>query len=103
MKINNIAITGFEWDDGNSFKNWLKHKVTTVESEEVFFNSPLLIADDNKHSGQEARWYALGHTNSGRLLFVGYTVRNKRIRVITARPMNRKERKEYLSKSVLLD
>lgn len=89
------SVAGFEWDKGNFFKNWSSHKVKTHECEEVFFNRPLLISDDKKHSENEKRFYALGKTNSGRNLFVSFTIRNDLIRVISARDMNRKERNCY--------
>ena len=87
---------GFEWDEGNADKNWLKHGVSQGECEEIFFNSPLLIVADEAHSGAEARFYALGQTEAARLLFVVLTIRGNLIRVISARDMNRAERKEYL-------
>jgi uncharacterized DUF497 family protein len=43
-------IVGFQWDSGNSRKSEVKHTVTQVEAEEVFFNNPLLISADDKHS-----------------------------------------------------
>ncbi|QTA80638.1 Toxin-antitoxin system, toxin component, BrnT-like [Desulfonema limicola] len=86
---------GFEWDDGNINKNWLKHKVSHAECEQIFFNKPLVIQDDRKHSEAEKRFYALGRTDSRRTLFIAFTVRNKRIRVISARDMSQKERKAY--------
>lgn len=86
---------GFEWDDGNRNKNWLKHKVSPAECEQVFFNRPLVIQDDKKHSEVEIRCYALGRTDSKRNLFIAFTIRNKRIRVISARDMSRKEREVY--------
>jgi uncharacterized DUF497 family protein len=89
--------TGFEWDEHNSEKNWQRHRVTPSECEEIFFNRPMVIADDAKHSKIENRFYALGHTDAGRMLFVVFTVRQTLIRVISARDMNRKERKVYRS------
>ena len=86
---------GFEWNDGNINKNWLKHKVSPAECEQLFFNRPLIIQDDIKHSEVEKRFYALGRTDSKRTLFIVFTVRNKRIRVISARDMSRKEREVY--------
>ena len=86
---------GFEWDDGNINKNWLKHKVSPAECEQLFFNRPLVIQDDLKHSENENRFYALGRTDSKRTLFIAFTVRSKRIRVISARDMSRKEREVY--------
>ena len=86
---------GFEWDDGNINKNWLKHKVSPAECEQLFFNRPLIIQDDIEHSEVEKRFYALGRTDSKRTLFIAFTVRNKLIRVISARDMSRKEREVY--------
>jgi hypothetical protein len=86
---------GFEWDEANSLKNWLKHKVTWSECEELFFNQPVLVASDVEHSRGESRFYALGRTDVGRLLFLVFTIRNKLIRVISARDMSRRERKVY--------
>jgi uncharacterized DUF497 family protein len=89
--------TGFEWDEDNARKNWLKHRVTPSECEQTFFNQPLVTGTDEKHSSVERRRYALGQTDAGRLLFIVFTIRNKLIRVISARDMSRKERKVYLA------
>ena len=86
---------GFEWDEGNSDKNWLLHQVTDTECEEVFFNIPLIVADDTRHSKTEKRYYVLGQTDRGRLLFISFTIRDNLIRVISARDMNRRESKKY--------
>jgi uncharacterized DUF497 family protein len=87
--------TGFDWDDGNSEKNWNLHHVNCNECEQVFFNEPLVVSADKKHSQLEKRWYLLGSTDSQRLLFVVFTIRENLIRVISARDMNKKERKIY--------
>jgi len=88
-------LDGFDWDEGNQDKNWLKHQVSNGECEEVFFNVPLLVADDDKHSQIEQRYFALGKTNEGRTLFTSFVIRTNKIRVISARDMNREERKIY--------
>lgn len=88
-------IITFDWDDGNSNKNLVKHKVTIQESEEVFFNQPLVVAEDQKHSVLEKRFQALGKTNSSRKMFVSFTLRKNKIRMISIRDMNKKEAKEY--------
>ncbi|MBL6964889.1 MAG: BrnT family toxin [Bacteroidetes bacterium] len=93
IKISNCE--GFEWDEGNIEKNWLKHHVSKNECEEVFFNHPLLATGDPKHSKSEKRYYILGQTDSGRLLFIAFTIRNGKIRVISARDMSRKEKRKY--------
>ena len=87
--------TGFEWDNGNQDKNWIKHRVSNSECEQIFFNHPLVVHVDEKHSNIEVRYYALGNTDLGRKLFVVFTIRNKKIRIISARDMSRKERKIY--------
>lgn len=87
--------TGFDWDEGNLLKNWEKHRVTASECEQVFFNRPLVAVPDEKHSGLEARFYALGHTDADRRPFVVFTARRTLIRIISARDMNLRERKEY--------
>lgn len=94
--INLDKITGFEWDDGNARKNE-KHGVSIAESEQVFFNAPLLVLADGKHSGSELRFHALGKTDEGRLLHITFTLRKagEKIRVISARDMHRKEREIY--------
>ncbi len=90
-----LECTGFEWDDGNRDKNWIKHKVSNSECEQIFFNQPLIVHFDVKHSDMEDRFYALGHTDLNRKLFVVFTIRNKKIRIISARDMSKKERKIY--------
>jgi len=89
---------GFEWDERNSDKNEPKHGVTDREAEEIFFNKALIIGRSPKGK-PEARYAALGQTYGSRLLAVVFTIRSKRIRVISARPMSRKERKLYEEES----
>jgi uncharacterized DUF497 family protein len=85
------GCTGFDWDEGNVDKNWHRHGVAFWEAEDVFFNEPLLVRSDGLHGSTEARYLALGQTNSGRLLFVSFTVRGALLRVISARDMTRRE------------
>jgi uncharacterized DUF497 family protein len=89
------ACTGFEWDEGNASKNWERHRVTQEEAEDVFFNEPLIVRSDIGHAKREKRYYALGQTGSGRLLFVAFTIRRSLLRVISTRDMNRKESDAY--------
>jgi uncharacterized protein len=90
------AVVGFNWDDGNHRKNE-KHGVSTAEAEQIFFNVPLLLLDDQTHSRLEARFHALGQTDSGRALHISFTLRDSGtlIRIISARDMHRKERVIY--------
>ncbi len=88
-------IIGFEWDDGNRNKNLMRHKVTTAECEEAFGDQRRAVRVDATHSKTEARHYLVGQTNSGRLLYISFTIRSSLIRVISARDINRKERVLY--------
>jgi uncharacterized DUF497 family protein len=88
-------ITGFQWDDGNSEKNWKRHKVSRAEAEQVFLNRPLFLADDRRHSAAEPRYFALGRSDDHRLLAAVFTLRGPALRVISVRPMSRRERKFY--------
>lgn len=93
-------IKGFDWDRGNINKNLVKHNVTTAECEQVFFNDPLFIEHDIKHStANEARYFILGETDERRNLMVVFTIRNFLIRPISARDMSKKERKAYEEKT----
>ncbi len=90
-----LACTGFDWDEGNILKNWEKHGVTVAECEQVFFNRPLIARPDERHSSSEVRFYLLGQSDSGRQLFVVFTIRGELIRVISARDQSRRERRSY--------
>jgi len=74
-----------------------EHMVSDDEAEQVFVNEPLLVFDDHAHSRAEPRWHALGTTNARRLLHVTFTLRanGARARIISARPMHRKERQAF--------
>jgi len=85
----------FEWDEGNSLKNWKNHHVTTKECEEVFLNLPIILYQDIKHSVREVRFIALGKTNNNRRLHIVFTIREMNVRVISARDQNKKERSRY--------
>ena len=93
--LNLEKITGFEWDEGNIVKNEKKHGIKFTFIEEVFFNDPLILLEDIKHSQNECRCFALGKTDNEKLLSVVFTIRDNKIRVISARPMSKKERKIY--------
>ncbi len=90
-------ISGFEWDAGNARKSVEKHDVSQAEAEQIFFNEPLLMVPDARHSAEERRIHALGRTDDGRLLHITFTLRQDKtkIRVISARDMSRKERSYY--------
>ena len=89
------TCVGFDWNFGNQSKSVDKHGVLNWECEQMFFNKPLLLEADIKHSALEQRYYALGKTDARRKLFVAFTIRDHHIRVISARPMSKKERHFY--------
>lgn len=90
-------IYDFEWDKGNKDKNFIKHKVLNSECEEVFRLGNYVINRLFVHNGKEARYQVFGNTKGGRVLAIVFTIRNGKIRVISARSLNKKE-KEYYEK-----
>jgi uncharacterized DUF497 family protein len=95
LEKNLFECIGFDWDKDNLFKNWEKHKVSASECEQAFFNRPLVTRSDSGHSHNEVRFYALGQSDTGRHLFIVFTLRGNLIRIISARDMKRKERNAY--------
>ncbi len=95
--INLTAAEGFQWDAGNARKSADKHRVSQSEAEQVFFNQPLLLLPDERHSQDEIRLHALGRTDDHRFLHVTFTLRGggRLIRVISARDIHRKEKLRY--------
>lgn len=81
----------FIWDKGNKDKNWIKHRVTDRECEEVFFDENKKIFKDKLHSRGEERFRIVGKTKKRRLLFVVFTIRRGKVRIISARDVNKKE------------
>jgi uncharacterized DUF497 family protein len=95
-----VSVPEFEGFDGssdNAATNWDRHRVTPLEAEQVFFHTPLLVRTDLAHSQTGSRCTVLGQTDEGRELFIAFVVRGKRVRVVSARDMSRKERKAYRS------
>ena len=97
MVIDWAQIEGFDWDAGNDRKSADRHAVTQAEAEQAFFNAPLLVLEDARHSQDEPRWHALGRTDDDRRLHVTFTLRGggALLRVISARDQSRKERTAY--------
>ena len=88
------SLEGFEWDAGNSDKSWRRHAVSQLEAEQVFFNQPI-VAQAGSRQGGEQRFFVLGRSDAGRELTIVFTARGKLVRVISARPMSRRERSVY--------
>lgn len=89
------GLTGFAWDAGNTDKVRERHGVSPAECEQLFLNRPVLIAGDVRHSSREVRYYAFGFTDQARFLTVVFTLRGALLRVVSARPMSRRERSIY--------
>jgi len=85
----------FDWNEGNLNKNWLKHRIANQESEEAFFDKKSVIYKDVFHSYKEDRFILLGKTKNGRLLYIVFTYRGKKIRIISSRDVNKKEVRLY--------
>jgi len=93
------SLEGFQWDEGNSEKTWVRHVVSPAECEQLFLNRPIVLSFDEDHSKLEQRFVALGHADSGRQLTVVFTVRGSLLRVISGRPMSRRERGIYAKRT----
>jgi len=89
---------GFDWDQGNTDKSYQKHGISVKESEELFLDENILFIDDIKHSQKERRFIAIGKTLEDKILFTVFNFRKDKIRIISARPANKKEKKQYEEK-----
>lgn len=88
----------FEWDEYNRTKVRLRHNITPEEAEQPFLNYHLIVFDE-RHSTTERRYQLLGATNTDRILFIVFTIRGSKIRIISARSANKKERSNYGKKT----
>ena len=86
---------GFQGDEGHAEQNWVQHQVSQGEAEQVFFNRPLVGVEGEQRTEFTRRYDALGQTDARRLLVMVCTIRDDLIRVISARPMSRRERRVY--------
>lgn len=85
----------FDWDQGNLDKSWLKHQVSNQKSQEALLDPRAFLTQDFKHSTTETRYQLLAQTMSGKQLAIYFTLRNNKIRIISARPMSKKEKDQY--------
>lgn len=91
-------ITGFEWDQGNIGKSYQKHGITPNEAEEAFLDTHVFFQEDIKHSEKEERFIAISKTGKNKMLFSIFTLRNKKIRIVSTRVANKKEKRLYEEK-----
>ena len=80
----------FEWDEANKNKSRIKHDISIKEAESAF-NNIVQLFEDTKHSKKEARFILISTSNKGRKLFISFTKRGSKIRIISARRMHKKE------------
>lgn len=92
--LDESTIVYFDWDRGNIKKSEIKHKVHYKECEEVLLNEPV-ISEDLEHSIIEKRYSCIGETKSNKILFISFTIRGGKIRVISGRPADRREKNFY--------
>lgn len=85
----------FDWDQGNTVKNLIKHGIECRQAEESFLDENSLILDDVEHSTKEERYFLIGKDHQGIVLYVVFMQRNNKVRVISARIANKKERRSY--------
>ena len=85
----------FDWDQGNLDKSYLKHGVTLNQAEEAFLDEAAVILRDFKHSQTEPRYLLIGKTANNKILFIVFTIRDKKIRIISARAADKKEIRQY--------
>jgi uncharacterized DUF497 family protein len=86
----------FEWDPVKAEANIAKHGVAFEDAATSFADTDATVVPDRRHSRQEERWLQVAVSDSGQLLLTGYTHRDSRIRIISARPATRRERHEYV-------
>ena len=85
----------FEWDEPKARTNLAKHGVSFEEATTVFGDPLSLTIPDPAHSQTEERFIILGHSHRHKLRVVVHTGRGDNIRIISARPASRRERKNY--------
>ena len=85
----------FEWDSRKAEGNLRKHKVTFQEASTVFGDTLSMTVSDPDHSLREHRFITIGQSSRMRFLMVAHAQRGERVRIISARTLTRKERRDY--------
>jgi len=85
----------FEWDPKKAAANLKKHGVSFQEAATVFGDALAITFQDPDHSEGEERQLTFGLSLQKRLIVVSHTQREDRTRIISARPLGRKERVIY--------
>lgn len=89
-----MQAEAFEWDDAKAALNWRNHGVSFEMARDVFKDIFAIEWTDDRHGNAEERFVTVGMVE-GRLLFVAYTLRDERIRIISAREAEPRERRRY--------
>jgi hypothetical protein len=84
----------FEWDEEKADANRREHRVTFTEAREVFHDPREVVFFDHDHSDDEPRYQRVG-LSGRRLLFVVYTMRGEKIRIIHARKATKRMVRDY--------
>jgi uncharacterized DUF497 family protein len=85
----------FEWDSKKARSNAKKHGVSFLEASTVFGDDESITIPDPTHSEVEERFVTIGRSQQGKILVVVATERGANLRIISARPANRRERRQY--------
>lgn len=86
----------FDWDQWNIQKNEIKHGVSALEAESMFYDKDFIVYKDIEHSSaEEQRFISYGMSIQKRVLMCAFTIRNKKIRIISCRAASKKEREIY--------
>jgi uncharacterized DUF497 family protein len=85
----------FDWDPAKDEANTRKHGVTFEEASTAFGDPLSVTVPDPEHSEREVRFLLLGRSSAGRLIVVAHAERGGHVRIISARPAIRRERRDY--------
>jgi hypothetical protein len=85
----------FEWDPNKAAQNLRKHRVTFEEAATVFQDDLSFTVPDPDHSMEEERFITVGLSSQNRLLMIAHMDRDDCIRIISARELTPRERRQY--------
>jgi len=89
-----VSDERFDWDEANVNHMWDRHRISIEEAEQAF-DDPRFLVDSRVRSEGEGRLRALGKAGAGRILYIVFTKRGARLRVVTARDASEDEKKRY--------
>jgi uncharacterized protein len=95
QEVDRVMALEFEWDPEKAERDRTKHGVSFDEAMTVFGDPLGRLVDDPEHPQEEERSVLFGRSDAGRLLAIMHTERGAALRIISAREMTPKERKQY--------